>query len=130
MAPPTDTFSVYDATGNREDLSDVIYNISPFDTPFMSSIAATDATGIKHEWQTDALASASGSNFVEHGLDAATTAVSATTRLFNNTCISDKVPRVDGTQQAVLKAGRGDELEYQINAWSGNRVNSGNLLAA
>ena len=80
----------------------------------MSSIAAVDATGVKHEWQTDALASASGSNFVEDGLDAATDSITATTRLNNQTCISDKVPRVSGSQQAVLKAGRGDELEYQI----------------
>ena len=114
VAPPTDTFETYAAKGNREDLSDVIYNISPFDTPFLSAIEVTDATAVKHEWQTDALAAAVSNNQVEEGLDAVTTAVSATVRL-NNTCqISDKVPRVSGTQQGVLKAGRGDELEYQI----------------
>ena len=115
MAPPTNTFNEYDGIGNREDLSDVIYNISPFDTPFMSSIASVDATAQKHEWQTDALDSASGTNFVEDGLDAATDAITATARLYNNCCISDKVPLVSGSQQAVLKAGRGDELEYQIS---------------
>ncbi len=37
MALPTNTFATYEAIGNREDLSDVIYRIDPTDTPFMSS---------------------------------------------------------------------------------------------
>jgi hypothetical protein len=115
MAPPSNTFAQYSAIGNREDLSDVIYNISPFDTPFMSSIASVDATAVLHEWQTDALDSASATNAVEEGLDASTDSVTATTRLTNRCQISDKVPRVTGTQQAVSKAGRSDELEYQIS---------------
>ena len=43
MAQISNTFSTYDAIGEREDLSDVIYNISPTDTPFMSAIAKTKA---------------------------------------------------------------------------------------
>ena len=58
MAQPTNTFSQYDAKGNREDLSDIIYDISPTETPFLSSIGKTKATSTKHEWQTDALAAA------------------------------------------------------------------------
>ena len=38
MAQVTNTFSTYDAAGEREDLSDIIYSISPTDTPFMSGI--------------------------------------------------------------------------------------------
>lgn len=113
-APPTGTFETYSAKGNREDLTDVIYDISPTDTPFLSGIEVTDATAVLHEWQTDALASASATNFVEEGLDATGESATATTRLSNTCCISDKTPRVSGTQQAVNKAGRGDELEYQI----------------
>lgn len=115
MAPPSGTFTAYNATGNLDDLTDVIYNIDPVDTPFLSGIPVTNAIGVLHEWQTDSLASASGSNFVEEGLDASTDSATATTRLNNRTCISDKVPRVSGTQQAVMKAGRGDELAYQIS---------------
>ena len=113
MAQPSDTFSSYDAIGNREDLSDVIYNISPTETPFMSSIARGTADATLHEWQTDALAAAA-QNAVIEGDDATTDASTATTRLGNYTQISDKVPRVTGTQNAVRKAGRKDELAYQI----------------
>jgi len=69
---------------------------------------------VLHEWQLDSLAAAVATNYVEEGLDATTDAVTATVRKSNTCQISDKVPRVSRTQQAVLKAGRGDELEYQI----------------
>ena len=42
-------FQTYQSIGNREDLSDVIYNISPTDTPFMSSVGKTKATAVYHE---------------------------------------------------------------------------------
>lgn len=114
MAQPADTFSSYDAIGNREDLSDVIYDISPTDTPFMSGIAKTTATATFHEWQTDSLAAASSTNFVIEGDDATTDASSPTTRLGNYTAISDKVARVTGTQRANDSAGRADEMDYQV----------------
>ena len=114
MALPADTFSSYDAIGNREDLTDIIYNIDPTDTPFLSGIPGVDATATKHEWQTDALATASADNAVLEGDEATTDATIPTVRLDNVCQISDKVPRVTGTQEAVVKAGRGSELEYQI----------------
>lgn len=113
MTQPTNTFSSYDAIGNREDLTDVIYNIAPTETPFLSGISRASAQATLHEWQTDTLASAA-QNAVIEGDDATTDASTATTRLGNYTQISDKVPRVTGTQQAVRKAGRKDELAYQI----------------
>ena len=53
MAIVTNTFQTYQAIGDREDLTDIIYNISPTDTPFMSSIGKEKASGVLHEWQTD-----------------------------------------------------------------------------
>ena len=114
MAQPADTFSTYDAVGNREDLADIIDMISPTDTPFLNGIAKTTATSTKTEWQTDALAAASGTNAVIEGDDATTDASTATTRLFNYTQISDKVARVTGTQRAMDSAGRADEMAYQV----------------
>ena len=58
MALPTNTFATYEAIGNREDLSDVIYGIDPTDTPFMTGIEREKATAVNHEWQTQALAAA------------------------------------------------------------------------
>lgn len=114
MAQPSNTFSSYDAVGNREDLKDFISMISPTRTPFQSGIATVSATSTKVEWQTDSLAAASASNAVIEGDDATTDASTATSRVFNYTQILDKVPRVTSTQRSVNAAGRADELDYQI----------------
>lgn len=114
MTQPADTFSSYDAVGNREDLSNIIYDISPTMTPFMSRIAKVGATATLHEWQTDSLAAASNANFVIEGDDATTDASTATARLGNYTAISDKVARVTGTQVANDSAGRANEMDYQV----------------
>jgi hypothetical protein len=113
MSLPTNTFSVYDAVGNREDLSDEIFMISPTETPFFSAVEKVTASAVLHEWQTDALASVDTSNAVLEGDDATTDASTATVRLGNYCQISDKVARVTGTQEAVDHAGRGSELDYQ-----------------
>ena len=114
MAVPTGTALTYSSIGNREDLTDVIYDISPTDTPFMSGIDRADANAVLHEWQTDSLTAASSSNAVEEGDDATTDAVSVTTRLANSCQISDKVPRISGTQEVIKKAGRRSEMSYQV----------------
>jgi hypothetical protein len=114
MAQPTNTFDTYDSVGEREDLSDVIYSISPTDTPFLSSAAKTQATAVLHEWQTDSLASAVTNNAVIEGDEATLDASTATTRLSNSTQIMDKTVVITGTQESVDKAGRASELAYQI----------------
>ena len=114
MAIVTNTFQTYTAIGNREDLSDIIYNISPTDTPFMSSIGKEKAEGTFHEWQTDTLAAAAANAQVE-GDEIAITAVSPTARINNRTQISRKSVIVSGTQDTVNTAGRNNELAYQIS---------------
>jgi hypothetical protein len=114
MAQPTNTFDTYDSVGNREDLQDVIYSISPTDTPFMSAAAREQVKSTNHEWQTDALDAASTSNAVIEGDDVTLDAAVATTRLANKTQIMDKAVVITGTQEAVDKAGRASELAYQI----------------
>lgn len=114
MAQPTNTFSSYDAIGNREDLTNIIYDVSPTDTPVFSALPRAKATATHHEWQTDSLASASAANAVIEGDDATTDASTATTRLGNRTQILDKVAQVTGTQEAVSKAGRKSEMAYQM----------------
>ena len=113
MAQLSNTFETYDAVGNREDLQNVIYNISPTDTPFMSSIGTGTATFTKHEWQTDALAAAAA-NAQKEGDDSPIAALSATSRVFNYTQISYKPVMVSGTQEKVIHAGVNSELAYQI----------------
>ena len=115
MAQVTNTYSTYDSAGQREDLSDIIYSISPTDTPFMSSIGKEKATAVLHEWQTDALAAAAADNYQIEGDEIAFTAPTATVRLNNRTQISRKSVIVSGTQDAVNLAGRNNELAYQIS---------------
>ena len=62
MTAPTNTKTSYDVNGIREDLSDVIYNVSPEETPFLSSIAKVKATNTLHEWQADTLRAAVDTN--------------------------------------------------------------------
>lgn len=113
MSLPTNTFSKYDAVGNREDLEDIIYDISPTDTPFLSNAGKVKAKGVFHEWQTDSLASAATNTQLE-GDDATGNTLSATTRYGNYCQIARKVVVVSGTQEAVDKAGRDSEMKYQI----------------
>ena len=109
------TFQTYQSIGNREDLTDVIYNISPTDTPFMSSVGKTKATAVYHEWQTDALAAAVANNAAVEGADATSLTVTPTARVGNRTQISTKTVQIAGTQDsAVSKAGRKSEKAYQL----------------
>jgi hypothetical protein len=108
------TYQVYQSIGNREDLSDVIYNISPTDTPIMSSIGKTKATAVYHEWQTDSLAANTTANALVEGATASDITVSPTSRLGNYTQIVGKTVMVSGTLEAVDKAGRKSEKAYQL----------------
>ena len=115
MAIPGGTLDTYTAIGNREDLSDMIYDVSPSDTPIFSMCGRTKATNTIHEWQTDSLR-ASADNKALEGDDATTAVMSNTTRL-NNICqIMTETAYVSGTQQDGMNpAGRKKEMAYQIS---------------
>ena len=125
-------FKTYDATAIREDLSDVIYDISPTDTPFLSSIAGKGSvSNTLFEWQTDALAAAVINNYHVEGAAAGTAATTATTRVTNQTQISKKVVEVSGSHEAVNNAGKKSELAHQLAKASKElkRDMEGSLLA-
>jgi hypothetical protein len=113
MAVPTNTVTTFSAIGNREDLANIIYDISPMDTPFLSQAAKSRASAVYHEWQTDAL-EAAGANRKIEGDDATAATFVATTRVGNYCQISSKTISVSGTQRAVNAAGRADEFSYQL----------------
>ena len=114
MTAPTDTFLSTAAIGNREDLTDVIYRISPTTTPVLSMASKAKATNTLHEWQTQDLAAAA-SNAQAEGDDATNKTVTATVRLTNRTQIATKAVQVSGTQRNMNPAGRKDELAYQMS---------------
>lgn len=114
MAQPTDTYSTNDMAGIREDLANVIYDVSPTEVPFLSMAKKGTANATNVEWQTDTLANASATNFVIEGDDASANAGVATVRRGNYTAISDKVAITTGTAMAVDTAGRANEHDYQV----------------
>lgn len=112
MALPANTQTTFTTIGNREDLAEIIYNISPMEVPFMTTAAKTGATNVTHEWQTDALADAATNRQLE-GDDNVATTVTPTTRLNNKCQISTKGLSVSRTQRASNPAGRSDSFKYQ-----------------
>lgn len=111
----SNTFMTYSAKGIREDLTDVIWNVSPAITPFVTSIAKTKSTQTTHQWQTDSLASASSSNAQVQGDDITSfDAVTATSQLTNYTQISRKTLIISGSEEKAIKAGRKSEVSYQL----------------
>jgi hypothetical protein len=114
MAVPTGTLKTYEAIGNREDLANMIYDISPTQTPLMNNIGRGKCSSTKTEWQTDVLEAATTANKVLEGDDASTNTATPTVRLANICQISDKVPRVSGTQESMDSAGRRSEMSYQV----------------
>jgi hypothetical protein len=113
MATPANAVSTVNIKGQREDLIDVIYNIDPYDTPFVSATSVGSASAITHEWQTDELR-APGANARIEGEDATIRPGTFTTVLSNVCQISDETLQVTGTTDAVKKAGRKSELAYQL----------------
>lgn len=108
------TYQAHSAKGLREDLENVIYDISPSDTPFMSLSGRTKCSAVLHEWQTDTLAAVSTSNAQIEGVNITEfTTVAQSTRVGNYCQISHKVFSISGTMEAVDKAGRASELAYQ-----------------
>jgi hypothetical protein len=115
MAIVGNTFTRYSAVGIREDLSNVIYNISPEETPFISNIGRESVKNTYFEWQTDSLAAASAANAALEGDDISSfAAVTPTSRVGNYTQISTKNVVISGTLEAVDKAGRRSEMTYQL----------------
>ena len=113
MAQPTNTLDSYDVKGIREDLSDVIYDISPEETPFYTACAKAKAANTFHEWQTDALRSSADNAHIE-GDDTIAEARGVTSRLGNYTQIFKNAVVIPGTDQGLNKAGRAREMAYQV----------------
>lgn len=114
MAVPSGTTQTFQQRGIREDLADMIFNISPTEKPMTSAIRKTKATQTKHEWQTDELASASASNANMQGDDSAVNTAVPTARIANWTQILKKTVQVSRTSRTVNTAGRADEFTYQL----------------
>ena len=113
MAVPTNERLTYGAVGIREDLSNIIYNISPMDTPFLNGCGRGSADNTNFEWQTDELKTVAMNTQLE-GDDYTSTAASEPRRLSNYTQISATQVQSSGTAEAVDFAGRKSTQAYQL----------------
>lgn len=114
MTAPTNTYLTTSDVGRREDLIDIIYRISPTQTPVLNMAAKTKATNTLHEWQVQDLASAVSNNAQAEGDDASAKTITATARLTNRTQISTKTVIVSGSEMQANTAGVKDMLGYQL----------------
>jgi hypothetical protein len=114
MSQVTNTYETYDAVGNREELADKIYQITPEETPFVSLIGRKSVSSTHPEWQTDELATPVTTNAQAEGNDWSYDAITPTTRVGNYTQISDKKIIISRTQDKTSKAGRKSELAREI----------------
>ena len=112
MTVPTNLYQKAALKGNREDLMDKIYNTSPAEVPLSSAMGRVTAITDFHEWQTDALGSASASNKMIDGDDVTLDAQTATVRIGNHLQIFNGSVGVSRRANIVKKAGRGAEMAY------------------
>ena len=105
--------NTYEAVGNKLDMSEIITNISPEETPLFSRISRTRATAVTHEWLEDTLGEPR-TNKEKEGYTYWTEAVSPRTRLNNYTQIMHRGIHVTQTQEVVLKYGLRQETAYQM----------------
>ena len=113
MAKVTNAFDTYTATADREDLSNIIYNISPMQTPFMSSIGKRNIKNVVFDWQTEVLPTPSAAGQLE-GFELSRAASTATSRVSNVAQISSRDATVTGSQQASDPAGKKSEMAHQL----------------
>jgi hypothetical protein len=108
----TTSTDTYDQIGIKEDLADMIWDVTPTETPFISNAPKTRAKQTVHEWQTDSLASVSNTTAIE-GAAATFAVAAATTRLKNYTEILTLTVEISGTLESTDRAGRDREMAYQ-----------------
>lgn len=105
--------NTYTGVGKAEDFEDIIFNISPTETPLLTMAKRLKSTATLHQWQTDVLESAAANRQLE-GDDASYATHAATTNLANYQQISRKTVQISGTYDAVKKYGRKSEVAYQL----------------
>ena len=114
MALVTNAFHAFQATGNREDLTNLLSIITPKEAPLYDAMGAgAPAKGTYHEWQCDVLPAANADNAALEGDTYSAAALTPSLRYGNYVQISTKQFGVTEIQEVVAKAGRVSEVGYQ-----------------
>ena len=101
-------YTTYDQVGKAEDVSDIITNITPTDTPFTSMIKSEKVNARVFEWQEDSLPNAADNKAVE-GAEFTNVARTPTTLRTNNTQILTDTFEVTATADSIRLHGRAKE---------------------
>ena len=113
MIPPI--LETYTSTaGRKEDILDLITQISPEDTPFLSRLGTSRAYSTYHEWLTDELSNNGSGNAITEGESAAAHLLTDKKRYANYTQISDRTFQISGTEEAVSHYGLDSQYAYQL----------------
>ena len=107
------TYTTYDQVGKKEDVSDIISDITPTDTPFFTMIRSEKVNARTFSWLEDSLAAAANNAQVE-GADATMATLTDATERTNNTQILHKAFQVSATADAIGTYGRAKETAYQL----------------
>jgi len=113
MAKVDDSFTTYDAQANREDLSDIIYNIDPFDTPMMTAAGRRNVSNVLFDWQTENLPAEVLTADLE-GFELDRAASTPTVRENAIVQINHRDATITGTQEASDPAGKRSEMAHQM----------------
>lgn len=97
----------------REDLIDIITDVSPDSNPLMTMLGRAKASQPLHQWLEDYIARPSSVSSSIEGAAATYADLAQPERRTNWTNIVSQTFRVSGTQQAVDHAGMGDPYDYQ-----------------
>lgn len=108
------TYNSFDQVGIKEDISDIISNISPTKTPFQSMIGVDKVTNTHFKWQEDSIRDVKVNKKVE-GFTAAASARTPTAFRDNVTQIMEDTFEVSATGDAVATYGRAKESAYQAS---------------
>lgn len=110
----SNSFKTYDAQANREDLSDAIYNIDPYDTPFVTMAGRRNVTNVTYDWQVESLKAVDTDNAQLEGFELTRSASQPTVRVSNVAQISSRDATVSGSQNAANPAGKRREMAHQM----------------
>ena len=109
----TISYGVSTGGGNRESLSDVIYELDPLETYCLTNFDRESAQATYHEWELDSLVAPATNRQIEGDAEAYTS-ITSPTRAGNYMQIVAKQFLVSGTQEVVAKAGRKSEVLRQL----------------
>lgn len=109
------TYTTYDQVGKKEDVSDIISDISPLDTPMFTLMKSEKVQARVFEWQEDAIRASNADNAIVEGADATIGSLTPTTMRSNTTQIMEESFQVSKTADAIATYGRAKETAHQLS---------------